>query len=263
MLGDNVYTMNIHATRKRNIFNPASDVPFALSRSKIDLFSRCPRCFYLDRRLGVAPPRGFPFNLNDAVDLLLKKEFDTYRAKKEPHPLVAAADLSLVPMQHEQLDVWRNPFEGVRYHHQSSNFIVFGGVDDVWSDADGVVVVDYKATSKDGEVTLDAPWQDAYKRQIEVYQWLFRNNGFTVSDTGYFVYANGDRSADGFNDTLRFKTKLIPYSGSDGWIEEVLMQAKATLMSDEIPEIGKWCDFCPYREAAGKSFRAHVEKTTS
>lgn len=261
MPGDNTCAMNIHATRKRNIFDPTSDAPFALSRSKIDLFFQCPRCFYLDRRLGVAPPRGFPFNLNDAVDLLLKKEFDLYRATQEPHPLVAAAGLSSVPMQHEQLDVWRNPFEGVRYHHRPSNFIVFGGVDDVWSDDGVVVVVDYKATSKNGAVTIDAPWQDAYKRQLEVYQWLFRNNGFTVSDTGYFVYANGDRSVEKFDNTLRFRTKLIPYTGSDGWIEDALLRAKAVLVSDAIPETGKRCDFCPYREAAGKSFRAHAEKT--
>lgn len=252
--------MNIHATRKRNIFDPASKEPFALSRSKIDLFFQCPRCFYLDRRLGVAPPRGFPFNLNDAIDLLMKKEFDQYREKQEPHPLVAAEGLSLVPMQHEQLEVWRNPFKGVRYHHQPSNFIVSGGVDDVWCDAEGTVtVVDYKATSKDEEVTIDAPWQDSYKRQLEVYQWLFRNNGFTVSDTGYFVYANGDRSADDFNDILRFKTKLIPYTGSDDWIGDALMRARQVLTEDTIPEAGKWCDFCPYRDAAGKSFRAHVQ----
>lgn len=251
--------MNKHATRKRNIFDPASKEPFALSRSKIDLFFQCPRCFYLDRRLGVAPPRGFPFNLNDAIDLLLKKEFDIYRAKQEPHPLVAAAGLSLVPMQHNDLAVWRNPFEGVRHYHQPSNFTVFGGVDDVWHDADGVVtVVDYKATSKEKEVTIDAEWQKSYKRQLEVYQWLFRNNGFTVSDTGYFVYANGDRSAEKFDDVLQFKTKLIPYKGSADWIESTLLQARETLISNDIPPEGKWCDFCPYRDAAGKSFRAHM-----
>jgi len=46
-------------------------------------------------------------------------------------------------------------------------------------------------------VTLDAEWQDGYKRQMEIYQWLLRQNGLKVSDTGYFVYCNGktDRKA--------------------------------------------------------------------
>ncbi len=47
---------------------------FKLSRSKIDLFLECPRCFYLGNRLGVSRPPGFPFTLNSAVDALLKKE---------------------------------------------------------------------------------------------------------------------------------------------------------------------------------------------
>ena len=71
----------------RNIFKPESKEPFRLSRSKIELFIDCPRCFYLDRRLGTGRPPGFPFSLNSAVDTLLKKEFDIHRAKGAPHPL--------------------------------------------------------------------------------------------------------------------------------------------------------------------------------
>ena len=66
--------------RTKNIYDPASKNPFKLSRSKIDLFLECPRCFYLHRRLGVGRPPGYPFTLNVAVDALLKKEFDIHRA---------------------------------------------------------------------------------------------------------------------------------------------------------------------------------------
>lgn len=62
--------------RTRNLYDKNSKTLFRLSRSKIDLFLECPRCFYLDRKLGVARPPGFPFSLNSAVDKLLKKEFD-------------------------------------------------------------------------------------------------------------------------------------------------------------------------------------------
>ena len=174
--------------------------------------------------------------------------------------MVVASNLSLVPMQHDNLNVWRNPFEGVQYHHEPSNFIVFGGIDDIWKDTENTVtVVDYKATSKDGEVTIDAEWQKSYKRQIEVYQWLFRNNGFTVSDTGYFVYANGDRSAEKFDSMLQFTIKLIPHTGSADWIEKTLLEIRELLTSDTVPPEGKWCDYCPYRDAAGRSFRDHVQ----
>ncbi|MEE8236065.1 MAG: hypothetical protein V3R53_04660, partial [Gammaproteobacteria bacterium] len=74
--------------RVRNMYQPGSAQPFKLSRSKIDLFIECPRCFYVDRRLGTGRPPGFPFNLNLAVDRLLKAEFDTHRVAGTAHPLL-------------------------------------------------------------------------------------------------------------------------------------------------------------------------------
>src|SRR5437867_3759517 len=78
-----------------------------LSRSKIEDFLRCPRCFYLDRRLGISQPPGFPFNLNSAVDLLLKKEFDIHRGKGTAHPLMKSYGINAIPLSHPELDRWR------------------------------------------------------------------------------------------------------------------------------------------------------------
>ncbi|MDO8571328.1 MAG: hypothetical protein Q7R79_01485, partial [bacterium] len=154
------------AKRTKNIFDPQSKDPFKLSRSKIELFLQCPRCFYVDRRLGVSQPPGFPFNLNSAVDHLLKKEFDIHRAQNKTHPLMAQYGVDAVPFQHKKLDEWRENFKGVQYHHTQSNFIITGAVDDIWVNPMGeLIVVDYKSTSKDSEVTIDAEWQDSYKRQ--------------------------------------------------------------------------------------------------
>ncbi len=96
------------AARKLFDPDPDSDKPFALSRSKVELFQDCPRCFYLDRRLGIARPTGFPFNLNSAVDALLKTEFDRYRKEGAPHPLMSGAGINAVPHAHPQLDDWLN-----------------------------------------------------------------------------------------------------------------------------------------------------------
>ncbi|MDA2921155.1 hypothetical protein MYX76_16970, partial [Desulfobacterota bacterium AH_259_B03_O07] len=103
--------------RTKNIYDPASKNPFKLSRTKIDLFLECPRCFYLDRRLGVGRPPGYPFTLNVAVDALLKKEFDIHRAKGEAHPLIKTYGIDAIPIPHEKLDEWRNNFVGVQYLH--------------------------------------------------------------------------------------------------------------------------------------------------
>lgn len=238
--------------RYRNVYDPESDASFKISRSKIDLFLECPRCFYLDRRLGVSRPPGFPFNLNSAVDTLLKKEFDIHRAAGSRHPLFETYGIDAVPFRHDMMDEWRENFKGVQYLHEQTNFIVTGAVDDIWvNPQDELIVVDYKSTSKNGEVTLDAPWQIGYKRQMEVYQWLLRRNGFSVARTGYFVYCNGQTDRAAFDAKLEFDVKVIPYEGNDAWIEDTLFDIHACLTSDTIPSRSNDCDHCRYREAAG------------
>ena len=225
-----------------------------LSRSKIDLFMECPRCFFVDNKLGVARPPGFPFSLNSAVDKLLKKEFDTHRARGTAHPLMKEYGIDAVPLQHQKIEEWRDSLRaGVSIRHSPTGFLVRGGVDDVWVYPSGeLIVVDYKATSKDGEVSLDAEWQNGYKRQMEVYQWLFRQNGFKVSYTGYFVYVNGKTDREAFDAKLEFDVKVIPYTGDTKWIEPTLLEIKECLDSDELPAPAGLCDYCTYRKAAAE-----------
>lgn len=222
------------------------------------MFLECSKCFYLDRKLGVSRPRGFPFNLNAAVDTLLKKEFDIHRAKGTSHPLMETYGIDAVPFQHPMMQEWRNTFKGVRFHHKQTNFTIMGAVDDIWINPEKeLLVVDYKATSKGGEVSIEAPWQIAYKRQMEVYQWLLRQNGFTVSDTGYFVYCNGKTDVQAFDGKLEFDISILPYKGSDTWVEKILEDIRSCLINDNPPESAKECEFCQYRASALDALPPH------
>ena len=225
-----------------------------LSRSKIDLFLNCKRCFYVDNKLGVARPPGFPFNLNSAVDALFKKEFDVHRKNKTTHPIMKRYGVDAVPFAHKEIDQWRDNFKGIEHKHRQTGFKVCGAVDDIWINKNGeLIVVDYKSTSKDARIdSLDEDWHIGYKRQMEVYQWLLRQNGFSVSDTGYFVYANADTNVNAFDAKLEFEITLIPYRGNSDWIDDKLLEIKKYLDSEEIPDADTDCDYCNYREAAGK-----------
>ena len=236
------------AIRSRNIYKPDSEKPFKLSRSKVDNFVSCKRCFYIDRRLGVGHPPGFPFNINSAVDELLKKEFDQYRDAGKPHPYMDSVSRNLIPYKHDQLDEWRENFKGVQYLHEETNLIFTGAVDDLWLDTDSkeVVVVDYKATSKNSEVTIDADWQQGYRRQMDFYQWLLRKNGLQVSDIGYFVYCNGDKQKPSFDNKVHFDVSVLEYKGDGSWIEDTIVQIKQLLDQDSVPEYSENCDYCTY-----------------
>lgn len=235
--------------RSRNIYDPNSTKPFKISRSKLDLFIKCPRCFYLDRRLGVGQPPGYPFNLNSAVDALLKKEFDYYRQLQEPHPLLIENEIDAIPFQHPHIETWRDSLHhGIQYAIPDTNIILTGGVDDIWinSKSNKLIIVDYKATSKSEPVSLDAPWQIGYKRQAEIYQWLFKMNGFDVMDTAYFVYCNGKTNNDRFDSKLLFEISVLPYVGNTEWVEQTALQAFQCLCADTLPMHAAECDFCRY-----------------
>ncbi|MEI6479622.1 MAG: PD-(D/E)XK nuclease family protein [bacterium] len=241
--------------RVQNMFNPDSTQPFKLSRSKIENFIRCERCFYLDRRLGIDIPPTPSFTLNNAVDTLLKKEFDVHRAAGTSHPIMDAYGVDAVPLQHEKMDAWRDAIRrGIQFLYEPENLLITGGIDDVWVNPDGeLIIVDYKATSKDGEVTLEGSgWEMSYKRQMEIYQWLFRQNNFKVSEVGYFVYCNGTTDRKAFDKKLEFNVSVLPYKGSDEWIPQALKKIKKCLMSKNIPDPNEMCDYCRYRKAAGK-----------
>jgi len=232
-------------------YKPGQTAPFKVSRSKIELYKQCPRCFWLDVRLKIKQPSGPPFNINKAIDELFKKEFDSYRSKGEPHPIMVEYSVDAIPFAHDKLNDWRENFVGVQAPHQPTNLLVFGAVDDLWISPSGqVIVVDYKATAKDREVSISAGWQISYKRQMEVYQWLLRQNGLPVSSTGYFVYANGRMDLDGFFNKVEFKTKVIAYTGDDAWIEPTLMDMKKCMEGDMPPMgesiMGGPCEFCTY-----------------
>ena len=159
-----------------------------------------------------------------------------------------------IPFDHEDINRWRDNFTGMQHLHKATNFLLTGAIDDVWVNPEGeFIIVDYKSTAKEGEVNLDAEWQDGYKRQMEFYQWLFRQEGFKVSPTGYFVYANGDTDKDAFDGKLEFDVKIIAYTGDDSWIEGKLAEIKKALDSDKIPDADQDCDYCLYREAVSEN----------
>ena len=248
--------------RSRNLYRPGCDKPFRVSRSKIDLFNKCPRCFYIDRRLGTGQPPGYPFAINSAVDNLLKKEFDRHRDAGTQHPLQSTGGLDVVPARHPQIDEWRENFKGVQTSHEATNLIITGAIDDLWVDGDDChYVVDYKATAKSEPVTvLDKDWQDGYKRQMEVYQWLLRRNNLDVSDTGYFVYCTGRSEAKSFEGRIDFDIRLIPYEADDSWVEPAIQSIYDCMNATEIPASGSDCDYCAY-VAAVRGHSVNSQKT--
>jgi hypothetical protein len=109
-------------TRKSSMYSPGQNEAFKISRSRFSNFCDCKRCFYLDRVKGLQSPSMPGWSLNTTVDELLKKEFDFYREKKEPHPIFKKYKLNFIPYQHKDIDQWRESLKGgISYHDEGTN----------------------------------------------------------------------------------------------------------------------------------------------
>ena len=221
-----------------------------LSRSAVEQHLNCKRCFVLQYRHYVRL-RSLPFTLNTAVDNLCKNEFDYYRDKQEPHPLFVENNIDAVPFQHPDMNKWRNNRQGISFIDEAHGFNFYGAVDDVWVKPNGdLILSDVKATSKK-EFNWEKTWAEwdypkAYKRQLEMYQWLFRKNGFKVADEAYLVYFNGLKDEPMFNQVLKFELHLVKLNCEDDWVEGAILDAKNTLSSNQLPGGSRSCDTCQY-----------------
>jgi hypothetical protein len=98
-------------------------------------------------------------------------------------------------------------------------------------------------------VNLEGIYKEGYKRQMDMYQFVARRMGFDVSDTGYFLYVDGQHwnvagmlDDDPATGTMKFNATILTYFGDDGWVDRALKDMKATLLSDECPHHNEGCE---------------------
>ena len=236
------------------IYKPNQKEDFKLSRGKFSDFLSCPRCFYMDRVLGLAEP-GMPgWALNSATDELLKKEFDECREKQIPHRLFKGYGLEhVVPFKHEEMDAWRDSMRrGLTYRFEDSNIILSGGVDDIWQDTKTkeLIVVDYKSQASSEKVEtesyLSGVYHQGYKIQMDFYNYLLQGMGYKTSPTSYFLVVNADKTVNGFNGNMRFSETLIPYNHDTSWVHEKVRDMIKLMNKEIVPERHESCENCAY-----------------
>ena len=221
-----------------------------LSRSTVEKYISCPRCCVLDKKYQIRPP-SLPFTLNIAVDNLCKNEFDYYRRIQKPHPLFVENNIDAVPFRHKKLNDWRSNRKGIRYQSVEYNYDFGGAIDDVWQKRNGeLLIVDVKATSKNSFDWLETfnkyEYPKAYKRQLEMYQWLFKKNGFQVADEAYLIYFNGKKNEEFFNNELKFDVHFIRLNCSTSWVESKILETVNLLRSESFPQPSLNCEYCNY-----------------
>ncbi len=225
---------------------PVSQKRVTLSRWQLELLTKCPRCFWLLNRHGVKQPKSLPLALNTAMDQLLKEEFDEYRAAGEPHPILTEHG---VPAKlfgdAQQLQAWRNNFQGLRWSDAGTGHTLFGAVDEILEFPDGsLAVMDYKSSGASA-----ATIYPSYQLQMDVYTFLLQRMGFRTAPRAYVAFFLAVKS-DRFNGRLPFRAELVEVIPQPERVHALFERAVAVAQADEVPAPGAECDLCRWHAEA-------------
>jgi len=222
-----------------------SERAIQLSPNSLNLFLDCPHCFWLDKNMGIKRPPPYPYALNSAVDTLLKEEFDSYRVKNLPHPLLKDAGIKAKLFANQNLlNQWRNNFAGIRYFDPALQATLFGAVDDVL-DFDGKIApLDYKSTG-----STAAKIYDRFQLQLDTYTFLMEKNGFATTRKGYLAFYIVDKSR-GFIDRLPFRKEIMEIDTNPSDIYAIFSDAVNVLRQATPPYHNQDCPFGKWLKGA-------------
>ncbi len=212
-----------------------------VSRSGLQLFLDCPRCFWLEIHHKIKRPRGYPYTLSGAVDYLAKREFDKFREEGRLHPLLEQAGIKAKLFAGPELADWRSNFVGVRYDDTKLNATLYGAIDDVLQFSDSsIAVVDYKSTGA-REVKI----YDDYQKQMDIYSYIFSKNNYKLKNKAYFVFYIVQKDRE-FEDRLHFKGEVREIKVNPGWVEKTFREAVGLARSETMPPFNEQCDHCQF-----------------
>jgi hypothetical protein len=223
--------------------------PIQLSPNSLNLFLECPLCFWLEKRRGIRRPQPYPYTLNAAVDLLLKEEFDKYRARKELPPLILANNIPAKLFQNQELiNEWRDNFKGIRYYDSDLDAILFGAVDDILEfEGSKLAPLDYKTTGSAVPTVYDR-----FQLQMDTYTHLLEKNGYSTPRKGCLAFYIVDKKS-GFEDKLPFRKEIHLIDTDPSYVQGIFEDAVATLRKVTPPDHSQDCQFGRWLKEANKS----------
>ncbi len=232
---------------KKKLYSSNSSRPFKLSRTKIDLFFECKRCFFLDQKFGIKRPHGASLVLSNRIVEDFKKELNVCRVERNIHSKVKELNKNLIPIIHGNLEEWKSSFKGASFLHDATNLLIYGIIDDIWLDRStkknhSVVI---KSNSKKNHISYEEIWP-GYWRQLSLYSYLLSKNLLPMSSTGILVFINAPTNISQIETESSFNLNIFEKILDFDWIEPTIHEISKTLNNDKPPENSKKCKYCSY-----------------
>lgn len=164
-----------------------------LSKSQLDKFVDCPRCFWLAQRHKLKQPDMISSKVWKGVERVTIQHYDAHRAAKTtPENLIGQVPLGAVPLQRDAEGMKALRYWGKGLPFKVDNVLVTTALDDMLQFGDGnspaairYAVIDYKSKSK---LTDEESTAEMYQNQADVFDLAANVNGLPTDGVVYFDY---------------------------------------------------------------------------
>jgi hypothetical protein len=206
----------------------------------------CPKCFWLSIVKKIKrPDTPFP-SLPGGMDKILKEHFDKFMEKNELPPELkdqeCDKDGCKLFNNKEKLKIWRNNFKGLELIDKKSGVILHGAIDNILVKGKKLIVLDYKTRG----YPLKENTHEHYQAQMDLYNFLLRENGYDTEDYTYLLFYYPNHVAE--TGEVIFDTKLIKIKTNVKDGEKLFKKAIKIVQMKEAPKSSKDCEFCRWGE---------------
>jgi len=216
--------------------------PLKISRSKLDTFIHCQRCFWLEVH-GKAPPIDMAMGIYNILDAVQKNYYDKYREEGLP-PLLKGK----LPFKLADINLVKKLRIGIFFKDKKLNAVLWGKMDDCFIDDKGrLVVMDNKTSS--GEPKPE--YEKGYKFQLNTYAYLLIKNGFKINPYACLVYYIPEKESD-FGKGIKFKVHVNRIKLDITKIHGIFKKAVEIARKDQPPSRHEECEMCMWTEGMTK-----------
>ena len=138
----------------------------------------------------------------------------------------------------ELLEIWRSNKKGIRIEDEEGN-VFMGAIDNLLVKNGKIVVLDYKTRG----YALKEDTNEHYRDQMDVYNFLFRVNGYRVEDYGLLLFYVPEKVLE--NGEVVFETKLVKMEANPEHAKKLFSDA-LKLLKGPCPKRHKdaVCEWC-------------------
>ncbi len=164
-----------------------------LSKSQLDKFQDCPRCFWLKQRHKLGQPDMISSKVWKGIERVTIAHYEAHRAAKTtPENLLGQVPEGAIPIQLDAEGMKALRYWGKGLAFKVGEILVTTALDDMLQIPDGTQpngsrysVIDYKSKSK---LTDEKATSDMYQNQADVFDLACNVNNFPTDGKVYFDY---------------------------------------------------------------------------